>query len=1578
MDHVQLSRQVEERYRRYLATTFYFKDPALRMSFEDALNSGHLVKGPYLEGTPVFKRGQTPRILFQNLLKSQPEKKFLNAVNPDRSLYQHQEEAIQKVFNEHNVIVATGTGSGKTESFLYPILLHLYQECQAGQLCHGVRALILYPMNALANDQRDRLGEISSKLKEARSPFQFTFGQYIGETPEDESDSRRHARDHIMNRLSGELVLRSQMRNTPPHILLTNYSMLEYLLLRPDDSPLFDKGRAQWWKFLVLDEAHQYRGSKGIEMAMLLRRLKRRLREGGRTKPFRCIATSATLMGEPGDKATVAQFGSDLFGEEFLENDVILGEAEPIPELCPKSLDYDDYRFLKEALDGKSTEARIRLINLATKLGVPLPGNEDLPKGIGRLLQHDLRTTQLRRCITSNPMEFSNIANGIFGDLPDEKRVIALAELVELLVQTSDPSSDAPLLSARYHLFLRSLEGAFVSHWPQKKVFLDRKSVGEAGTAFEIALCRECGQHYFVAKIQSGKIVEANRDPSHVDFGAFFFRPIEKIRENVEDEEDEAIDTNNKREFQLCTRCGAIARAKPDCGHEQIIRVIKEDSPDDEDKADQIKKCGACGYSAAGRDPVREVVHGTDGPHAVVATTLYQNLPENRKKILAFADGRQEAAFFAWYLEESYKDIQVRNTFRQIVQSFTTYPTEGISLRTLADKAFCDYYDAFKVRESDDEPMIRKSIWRAVYREFLTDEERISLEGVGLIRWSIKWPVWFKPPEVFGKPPWSLDEQEAQNLTLMLLDSMRTDRAVEIQTESGVTLNWSDLGLLATQTCFRVGRAARPRGFSNWPVKSWDGVGHWDNLMRTKRTMFLTQILMKSGIPEDAAIEQAVITLRKLWEDLQQREHSIRSREPLLQSVPKYDARRLNPNWWRLYPICNADQVVRCDTCGCLSSTSVRGVCPKISCHGSLHEVRVKDLELNHYRILYEAYLPSYLRVEEHTAQLAKEIAREFQHEFRTGKIHVLSCSTTFELGVDLGDLDTIFLRNVPPEAFNYAQRVGRAGRRRGFPGFAITYCRRNPHDLYHFAEPERMLRGKVHPPVLSLQNEKIITRHIAATALSRFFRMFPERFKTVSSFLGDMTNPLGVPDFNAFLNQKRGNLEGTLKVIVPLDMQTKVGLSDGRWIERIAGSTIKIAGSTKGEDESRLFLAEEEASSDYKKVIGLEEESRNRRDYGRAEWAQKRANTIAMEDVLSFLSRKAVIPKYGFPVDVVELDTQRTQQNQEASEVSLQRDLSIAISEFAPTSKLIANKKEWTSYGIKRVAGKEWERKYYKRCARHNVFFQWAKGEPEPPTPCDDRLAVFEYVIPRFGFLTDRDKPKNPTSRSLKVFTTRPYFAGSLGTDLGTVVWPLHSPLVSLKKSCPGRMLVLCEGRRGSGFYICDACGAGFRKREKIHSTPLGQECHGKLDNVSLGHEFVTDVLQLQFHLKPEDGIEPIWFAYSLAFALVEGAAEVLEVPSMDLSATVAHTEEYSVPPIVLYDNVPGGAGLVARLEIKRELDACLTAALKRVSGICGCDENTSCYGCLRNYRNQFAHQYLQRGPVFHYIERLLSKWHQ
>jgi Domain of unknown function (DUF1998) len=421
------------------------------------------------------------------------------------------------------------------------------------------------------------------------------------------------------------------------------------------------------------------------------------------------------------------------------------------------------------------------------------------------------------------------------------------------------------------------------------------------------------------------------------------------------------------------------------------------------------------------------------------------------------------------------------------------------------------------------------------------------------------------------------------------------------------------------------------------------------------------------------------------------------------------------------------------------------------------------------------------------------------------------------------------------------------------------------------------------------------------------------------------------------------------------------VGLSDDTWIEKITGS------------ESRLSFAEAEVSSDYLQFKTIEEDAKQKGKYSDAQWAQDRKNTIADEQVLTFLSRKAIIPKYGFPVDVVELDTQpiKKNKNQISTETSLQRDLSIAIAEFAPTSKLIANKKEWTSAGLKRVKGKEWPLKYYARCSKHNLYMQ-----SPPQQKCCDQMIESKYIDPIFGFVTSKGKPDEPKGRPVKSFTTRPFFVGF------NVAEPIVSSFNGLEitKAVPAKMVVLCEGRRTQGFRICTSCGLGVKHTNKLpkkHKSPFGGDCSGQwTEQVSLGHEFATDVIQLQFLLQAEVS-DPIWFSYSLAYSLVEGVSYTLDIPSSDLSTTVSNSNNKSnIPPIILYDNVPGGAGLVARLEKKDIVKDSLEAALQRVSGGCKCGEDTSCYGCLRSYRNQFVHQYLQRGPVAEYLRKILDQW--
>ena len=1385
--------RIRQRYENYLKTSFFFKEPKLRESFRDALKEeGSLLKGPYPEQARNFGSGLNARALARECFPDR-ESESLHPALIDRPLYAHQERAIRVAhLEDRNVVVATGTASGKTESFLYPVLFDLYRQHLEGKLDEpGVRALILYPMNALANDQRERLGEVCKALHNAASSFEPTFGQYIGQTPKDDRDRWRNASVRQEERLPGELVFREEMRSTPPHILLTNYSMLEYLLIRPDDSPLFDGGRGARWRFIVLDEAHQYRGARGMEMGMLVRRLKQRLRDGGRKQPFRCIATSATLSSGEGedDKKTVADFAKELFGEPFSTPGIVFGEQ-------PTSAD-------------------------------------------------------------------------------------------------SQPS--------RYHAFLRALEGAFLIHKDgADAVVLNRRGEGENGSTvkpLEIALCRECGQHYYVGQERRGKLEEGVRDPSQTDFGVDYYLPA--------DDGDEF----------LCRCCGALSKSIPPCGCGAPVRVRKCES--DPDHADQLKRCGACGYGrGSAGDPVQEIVHGSDGPSTVIATALHGLLPKDKRKVLAFADSRQEAAFFAWYAEDSYEKLRDRNF---ILRAMNAEPVaeEGLSIDDLRNRLLNQWERAGLFGEADTTERKRRRALTSILREALTDEKRLSLSGVGLARWFVRIPDSLAVPETMRQPPWNIEDDEARRLIGYLLDALRARRAMDLPKGAG-TPQWSDVSPWPQQAY----GSATPSGrkyVSQWGAPQSAAVEH-----------FLRRMLDDSGLSPQQKKDASIALMKDIWRELR----SDAIAPAILGRGSVNGTFRLNPCWLRIKPA-HAGEMWECSTCATLSTHNVRQICPRNRCPGMLKPLEPAHLHANHYRILYEAAdLPPVLRAKEHTAQIDSDEARLRQEKFKNGDIHLLSSSTTFEVGVDLGDLEAVFLRNVPPESFNYTQRVGRAGRRET-PGLALTYCRRNPHDLYHYEEPEkRVINGVVRPPRLQMTNEKIILRHMAAVSLSAFFRENAGRFDKVEKLVGDWSEPHAASDLKAFC-EGNDRLKDSLRRAVPKNMRGRVGLEDDIWIDRVAGA------------QSRFAYAEAEVCSDYKEMIALRKHYFEQGRDSDLRRVSRRMETIAGERSLNFLSRRAVIPKYGFPVDVVELDTRSGDSS--ATGVSLQRDLSQAIAEYAPGGKVIANKLEWESCGVKVVAGKAWPVRHYRYDSARN-FTQ--RNEDRSPGSGDGR----KYLIPEFGFVTPLfKKPSEPRGRARRLYTTRPFFRG-FGEDACPEMKTVLG--VRLTEASPGTLVILCEGRNRKGFFICRSCGAHMTGPRGKHKSPSGSECTGTLERFSLGHELVTDVLRLQFPQLCDE-----WDAYSVAYAVLLGAAETLNVPDTDLNVTITGDGASGESAIVLYDNVPGGAGLVAQLEEEEIFRGVLRGAQERVQGNCGCD--SSCYGCLRSYRNQFAHPHLDRNSA-------------
>ena len=267
---IEASKKITGKYKRYLKTMFDIADPDYKRIFEEKIEADKsFSRGPYLDVVDSFKRGkEVSELIDEGILNS--DFKNIHDIYV-KTLYSHQLDSLIKIKEGNNVIVSTGTGSGKTESFLIPIFNHLMDEKKEnGKISSGVRALIIYPMNALANDQLKRLRNLLKDYSD------ITFGAYTGQTENRRDNALRlykklYGEDE--NPLVNELISREEMKKNPPHILITNYAMLEFLMLRPEDNVFFNGGYANKWKFIVLDEAHTYNGSTGIEVSMLLKRV---------------------------------------------------------------------------------------------------------------------------------------------------------------------------------------------------------------------------------------------------------------------------------------------------------------------------------------------------------------------------------------------------------------------------------------------------------------------------------------------------------------------------------------------------------------------------------------------------------------------------------------------------------------------------------------------------------------------------------------------------------------------------------------------------------------------------------------------------------------------------------------------------------------------------------------------------------------------------------------------------------------------------------------------------------------------------------------------------------------------------------------------------------------------------------------------------------------------------------------------------------------------------------------------------------------------------------------------------------
>lgn len=1642
LDPTKLTSDLIEQYSSYLRSRFHFRDEQLRRQFADALAGDRpLHAGPFLELLPTFEAARTIRELAEaGVLHSRLLDLRTEAADLDRPLYRHQEEALQKIQAGRNVVVATGTGSGKTETYLLPIVSHLFETLNERSHKPAVRALLVYPMNALANDQLRRIRQL---LEYEPS---LTFGRYTGETPKRTKDGEARFRQMWPHEpvLKNELKSREEMWASPPDILITNFAMLEYLLVRPQEAMFFVPGGIETLKFLVFDEVHTYDGAKGCEISMLLRRLRQRIGATTRGR-LRCIGTSATLGGGQ-DFPDVAKYAEQLFDEPFewgnrLERqDVIRAYREPYqPPTQTWQPQPEVYETLSRMLADERVNAAtfekvcvdagfpsavvteaVTLLNVGPLVAsgasassktegeedwgwetkdtadrVEPPSTQGVSDALYRLLEGDEHVVRLRSACENGAQSLEHLQRLLFSEAPKrtglDPRLLALVSIASRARKGGKPPHS--LLRARYHFMLRALEGGFVCFGAHDngspRLHLHRRTScevhGSDHKTFEVGVCRRCGHAVIVGCLErdpkSHRDVVSSDDPTQdalLDeperLRRVFLSLAEPATQQADEDELETLESataSGAARVKFCVRCGTLREGDSGefcpCGQAADIRDAYKLPAKDGD----LKECPSCGAHAQQRELLQRLYTGTDEPVAEIATTLYQSANRDhvkaaadRQKLLTFSDSRQDAAFFAPYLESLYKASLRRHVLLAVIErSNLPLPVPDLATRLATD---LERRGWLGTSATVDE--INREAWRWTVGELLhTSKDRRALEELGLVRFSLRrFPDIPLPPPLLAAP-WSFSESEAWRLIEILVSSLRDHFVLA-----------SPGGLRKDDEIYLPGRGdiavAVKRAPNDQWTKSWvPQLAHLSNA----RLDYLERLVAKRAIQADSAKVRTL--LGQLFEKYMTASQGnfIRRYFEVDTSDPNRGmVYRLSPAGWEVRSAQQAGQLHRCTRCGIRSFNSLNGVCPTYRCDGVLaaEEDPVVGRE-DHFLRRYREMAPLWMVAREHTAQLDSDTATDYQNLFFEGRIDVLSCSTTFELGVDLGELETVLMRNVPPTPANYAQRSGRAGRRLGSAAFVVSYAQRRSHDLTYFTEPLRMIAGRVRPPFFRADNERIVRRHLYATALSAFFHQHPEAFgngRQADLFGGDTAAESKRPRLEQFLEAKPASLGAALHYIVPQSLHASLGVAGWRWLDGFLATGV-----------TSIASVEQEYRRDCDYYLQAEKDESSAGRHSRASLMQWVRQTVQKRPLLGVLANRGLFPKYGFPVDVVELDVAREairevvrgdRHDINSFGLELQRDLRLAIAEYAPGSEVVAAGHVWQSEGLKVLPDRRLEERRYLVCTC-GAFQLLAPGEdPAACSACGEAAGgrVRTYIKPEFGFVTTTKRPKRATTRRpSRQYASRLAFAGYLGTEPPKFVQRYHG--IRLGTPQQGRLVSINIGAANRGFRVCQSCGAaemmpfnGLPFRQS-HERPRGGECRGQLSVVDLGHDFMTDVLEIVLDTRRPMARADWW---SVGYAIAEGAASALSIRRDDLDIAVRLSAEGSYAAF-LTDAVPGGAGHVAR--VHEHFPLVLHKALERVD-TCSCEETTSCYQCLRTYSNQRMHAKLSRGAAAAFLRAALQ----
>jgi len=1575
--------------------------------------------------------------------------------------YTHQVESWQILSNPEpqSLVVASGTGSGKTECFMVPILDRLVRLSleQQGRLT-GVRALFLYPLNALINSQRERLRAWTNGFG-----GDIRFCLYNGNTPERPDPAR------ITREYPSEVLDRTTLRSSPPPILVTNATMLEYMLVRTADAPILaqSKGKLEW---VVLDEAHTYIGSQAAEAALLIRRVL--FAFGVKPDDVRFVATSATIgdpEGEAGRK--LKRFLADVAGVELERVHLVTGQRM-VPSLehvkHDDGFDFESFRSIDAGTEGSSERFRA------------LAGNS--------------KARAIRRLFVGDPLKspvakLSEVSELLIGDgsKPTREQQIEALNWLDLLSGTRDETSDGKpgdaFLPLRAHFFHQTLSGLWAcadrscrikgetlnsKSWPFGEIYLEPRKHCDCGSpAYDLVTCSGCGTPFLMAGVTSeGFVTHLRRQQALDEF---------ELETETSEDDDNGSDPEPDKSVQQ--KLLIINQELEHVGKIEIDRASRQmsDPSDTTVRVHALEDVGnlMCPVCKGRENQKTELFRfsrlGAPFLIGTVMPTLLEFAPDGEKpadspwrgrRLLTFNDSRQGTARLAAQLQQDAERNRIRGLVYHIALQHSREggDVERSRLRNLIENlksARTDQVNSVLEGMITSHTLELEKLGDTTPISFDALAQQLTIQGRDFQQMQTRYAEYSRSTfgdaagatelaktflvREFGRRPKRQNSLESMGLVAVHYPALKTMTEVPIAVAqaSGFDIDqWREFlkicldffvranGALAITPAWRkwlgipfpqrflIGRdeLEAARNQRRWTrakrggllvrllayvlaadKTSREGEDRIDTVLDGAWSELLTRgLLHPTGDGRMLALEKlAFAPMNQGWICPVTRrilDTTLKGVTPYLPETPTEQTARCQPVELPLYDIPfggETDELLRID----------RGR-EWISSQKGINDLRSQGLwsDLND-RVIE---LSPYFTTAEHSAQQDSRTLQRYETDFKKGRVNLLSCSTTMEMGIDIGGISMVAMNNVPPHPANYLQRAGRAGRRKELRSVAMTLCKSNPHDQSVFNDSRWAFDTALPAPRVSLDSRIIVQRHVNSLLLSRFL---------LSKLRNSEQTKLTCGLF--FLNERslaaafsawcRSFVEGRDELTVGLLQLVKHSTYEGQNLNRLTDDAADLM-----DEISKKWLKEweqlEAEEAEFVKEVGENAPA------SKALRVHKERH--GGEYLLRELATRGFLPAYGFPTNIASFDNltvgrylrekrdgredNRYQRRELAS-----RDIVTALREYAPGSDIVMDGLVYKSAGItlnwhipadQQQAREIQEIRFVWRCRRcgasgstHNL------GAARTCESCgaeNESVDIVEFLEPA-GFSVDfYQEPGNDITAQQFIPVEAPW----IDTDGEWLSLP-NPDLGRFRVSNRGHIFHQSRGINGQGYGLCLECGraepmmpdgslpAVFDKphRKLRRSREESGYCRGS-DNpwkikqrIALGHEGWTDVVEIQLRSESGEWLNDRVAATTLAVALRDSLAAAIGIQSTELGCEIKPSRlEVGgyCQSILIFDRYAAGYAS----DSERLINQAFSSARARLECPSNCD--SSCPQCVLDYDQRFAIDMLDR----HTAKRFLT----